>query len=164
MQTPLLVNHAERNVSNLTNLVDHVDELVLAQLSENSNAQNSRQSIILAGLSLSIILFTLPSFWADIDQLNDNTNTIVQAIGSSDLLLALTLLGSILAPFIFIGSFLVALMAGIPMVYRFWRKIQNRRSQNQDLLIEENILVESGTQQYRGWRRLLISSRKNQSL
>lgn len=144
MQTALLVSHAERNISNLTNLVDHVDELYLAQLSENSNAQNSRQSIILAGLSLSIILFTLPSFWADINQLN-TVNGVINFIRQSDFLTALAVLGSILAPLIFLGSILVAVSAAMPARYRFWRRLLIRRRVNgkeQEMLVEESILEE----------------------
>jgi uncharacterized membrane protein YqjE len=121
MQVSVLVNNAERNVSNLTNLVDHVDELVLAQLSESSNEQNSRQSLILAGLSLSIILFTLPSFWADISQLN-STNILIQFIQQNNILTALAVLGSILAPVIFIGSIMVAVSAAVPSKYKFWKQ------------------------------------------
>lgn len=121
MQVSILVSNAERNVSNLTNLVDHVDELVLAQLSESSNEQNSRQSLILAGLSLSIILFTLPSFWADISQLN-STNILVQLIQHYNILTALAVLGSILAPVIFIGSIMVAVSAAMPSKYKFWKQ------------------------------------------
>jgi hypothetical protein len=121
MQVSILVNNAERNVSNLTNLVDHVDELVLAQLSESSNEQNSRQSLILAGLSLSIILFTLPSFWADINQLS-STNTLIQFIQRYNILTALAVMGSILAPIIFIGSIMVAVSAAMPSKYKFWKR------------------------------------------
>jgi hypothetical protein len=121
MQVSILVNNAERNVSNLTNLVDHVDELVLAQLSESSNEQNSRQSLILAGLSLSIILFTLPSFWADISQLS-STNALVEFIQQNNILTALAVLGSILAPIIFIGSIIVAISAAMPAKFKFWKR------------------------------------------
>ncbi len=151
MQTSLLVNHAERNVSNLTNLVDHVDELVVAQLSESSNAQNSRQSLILAGLSLSIILFTLPSFWADIDSLNDNP--VVQLIRGSELLNGLALAGSILAPFFLLLSVVIALMAGVPMIFRFSRKMQSRRNHHKDDFFDEAILEEAIVERRR-WLRI----------
>ncbi|MBZ0297442.1 MAG: hypothetical protein K8L99_33090 [Anaerolineae bacterium] len=119
MEVALLLGHAERNVSNLTDLVDHVDEIYLAQLSERSNEQNSRQSIILAGLSLSIILFTLPSFWADINQLN-SFNSVINFVRSTSLLGMLALLGSILAPIIFVGSIIMALWAALPERYKSW--------------------------------------------
>lgn len=125
MQITVLMQHAERNVSNLTNLVDHVDEIYLAQLSERSNEQNSRQSIILAGLSLTIILFTLPSFWADITAL-DATNNVVLAIQGTDFLGALAVLGSLLAPFIFCFSVLMLLLVVIPTRYKFWRRRAHR--------------------------------------
>ncbi len=121
MNVALLLNHAERNVSNLTDLVDHVDEIYLAQLSERSNEQNSRQSLILAGLSLSIILFTLPSFWADINQLND-FNSVIDVVKTSNFLSLLALVGSILAPIIFFGSIVMALVVALPERYKFWKK------------------------------------------
>lgn len=121
MEVSLLLGHAERNVNNLTDLVDHVDEIYLAQLSERSNEQNSRQSIILAGLSLSIILFTLPSFWADISQLN-NLNSVIDFVRDTTLLGMLALLGSLLAPVIFVGSIVMALWVALPGRFKSWRR------------------------------------------
>lgn len=135
MQVELLVEHAERNVNNLTDLVDHVDELYLAQLSESSNAQNSRQSLILAGLSLSIILFTLPSFWADINQL-DEVNGVIRFLQQHDILLALSFVGSVLAPFIFFGSVIIAFSAAMPAKYKFWRWRSAKRKEEVDALID----------------------------
>lgn len=120
MQINLLVQHAERNVSNLTNLVDHVDEIYLAQLSERSNEQNSRQSIILAGLSLTIILFTMPSFWADILQL-DAADSVVEFVRRTDFLSTLAMVGSILAPIIFVFSVLMLILVIMPNRFKFWR-------------------------------------------
>ncbi len=147
MQVSILVNNAERNVSNLTNLVDHVDELVLAQLSESSNEQNSRQSLILAGLSLSIILFTLPSFWADINQLS-STNILIQFIQRYNILTALAILGSILAPIIFIGSIMVAVSAAMPLKYKFWKRHKKAtRSNDADTLMKSRAQIEENLTQ-----------------
>ncbi len=66
---PLLMQHAERNVANLSELINHIDELYLADLSENNNRLSFYLSILLAGLPLSVIVFTVISFWADADDL-----------------------------------------------------------------------------------------------
>ncbi|GAB4439141.1 MAG: hypothetical protein OHK0015_33630 [Chloroflexi bacterium OHK40] len=66
---PLLMQHAERNVANLNELINHIDELYLADLSENNNRLSFYLSILLAGLSLSVIVFTVISFWADAEDL-----------------------------------------------------------------------------------------------
>lgn len=131
MQVPLLLNHAERNVSNLTSLVDHVDEIYLAQISERGNQQNSRQAVFLAGLSLSIILFTLPSFWADINQLN-SLNSVIAFVQRDGLLSILALIGSVLAPVIFFGSIAMAASAAMPeerKLWKRWRKIRPKSKQ-----------------------------------
>lgn len=131
MGSKLLVGHAERNVANLTNLVDHVDEIYLAQLSERSNEQNSRQSVILAGLSLTIILFTLPSFWADLEALG-GLGGLLGFIQRGDLLNMLGLLGSILAPVIFIGSVLMLVLVITPNRLKFWRRRRPRGAAQRD--------------------------------
>jgi uncharacterized membrane protein len=49
--------------------VNHIDELYLADLSEKSNENDSRLSMILAAVSLTLTILILPSFWADIGQI-----------------------------------------------------------------------------------------------
>lgn len=68
---PTLMDHAEKNVANLNELVNHIDELYLADLSESNNRLSFYLSTLLAGLSLSVIVFAVISFWADADQLLD---------------------------------------------------------------------------------------------
>jgi hypothetical protein len=67
---PRLFGHVERNVSSLNSLLNHIDELYLADLSEQRNGLASLTSILLAGFSLIIILFTIPSFWSDSKDIN----------------------------------------------------------------------------------------------
>lgn len=66
---PTLMDHAEKNVASLNEMVNHIDELYLADLSESSNRMSFYLSTLLAGLSLSVIIFTVISFWADADNL-----------------------------------------------------------------------------------------------
>lgn len=63
---PLLLQHTERNVNHINDLINHVDELYLASISERSNRQSFWVSAGLAGVSLAFILYTLPSFWIDL--------------------------------------------------------------------------------------------------
>ncbi|MBU0511643.1 MAG: hypothetical protein KJ638_08070 [Chloroflexi bacterium] len=66
---PLLLQHIERNVNHINDLINHFDELYLAALSERGSKQSFWISAGLAGVSLAFILYTLPSFWADLQSL-----------------------------------------------------------------------------------------------
>ena len=65
LNIPQLINHAETNVDNMTNLINHQDELYLANLSERSNKSNQRLTTTLFLASLALLIFSLPSFWVD---------------------------------------------------------------------------------------------------
>lgn len=67
---PVLIQHAEKNVANLNELVNHIDDLYLADLSERNNRLSFYLSMLLAGLSLSVVVFAVISFWADTKQLD----------------------------------------------------------------------------------------------
>lgn len=120
---PLLLEHAERNVGNLTGLLDHVDELYLAEVSERSNQQTFWLSSVLAALSLSITLFALPSFWADIADLQSRTP---QASGLS-VIPVVAAVGDVLAPLLIAVSLLIALTAA-------WRALRFRTRTQQHRL------------------------------
>ncbi len=66
---PILMDHAEKNVNSLNEMVNHIDELYLADLAESNNRMSFYLSTLLAGLSLSVIVFTVISFWADSEDL-----------------------------------------------------------------------------------------------
>lgn len=117
---PLLLEHAERNVGNLTSLLDHVDELYLAEVSERSNQQTFWLSSVLAALSLSITLFALPSFWADIADLQANQ----PAANSLAIVPLVAVVGDILAPLLIVISLLIALTAA-------WRALRFRSRSRQ---------------------------------
>jgi len=63
---PIILQHIERNINSINSVVDHVDELYLADLSEKQNDNATILSIGLAAASLTLTLLMLPSFWADI--------------------------------------------------------------------------------------------------
>lgn len=65
---PKILEHVERNIDSIVEFVNHIDELYLADLSEKSNENDSRLSMILAAVSLTLTILILPSFWADIGQ------------------------------------------------------------------------------------------------
>ncbi len=82
---PMLLEHIERNVSNINDLINHFDELYLASLSERGSKQSFWISAGLAGVSLAFILYTLPSFWADLSHIMSKKNplfNIVEWIGN----------------------------------------------------------------------------------
>ena len=64
---PTIQENIERNISSISSVVDHVDELYLADLSEKQNDNSTILSIGLAAASLTLTLLMLPSFWADIE-------------------------------------------------------------------------------------------------
>lgn len=90
---PLLIEHTERNVNNMNHLLDHIDELHLAQLSEKTNRWTYNLSVLLTALSLSFVIFAVVQFWASIEQLSSGTLTTVEL----DLLPFIARYGSILA-------------------------------------------------------------------
>lgn len=66
---PIILEHIERNINSINSVVDHVDDLYLADLSEKSNESANRLAIVLAAASLTLTILILPSYWADIKQL-----------------------------------------------------------------------------------------------
>ncbi len=95
--------------------------------SERTNQETFWLSLVLAGLSLSITLFALPSFWADLANLNGG-----QAVHliQPDTIQWIGMVGDILAPVLILGSLAIALTA----TYRFvsfrtrQRRLHRRRS------------------------------------
>ncbi|MBC7871476.1 MAG: hypothetical protein H7Y09_11610 [Chitinophagaceae bacterium] len=120
MKIDVVLGHTERNVGSLTSLVNHVDELYLAGLSEDNNRETFWMSLALAALSFSIILFSLPSFWADIKQLNPPAITDLIVNRAIPLL---TIIGSILAPVIILISMAISLTSA-------WRTYRTRRQRH----------------------------------
>jgi hypothetical protein len=66
---PPILEHIERNINSTAEFVNHIDELYLADLSEKSNENDTRLSMILAAASLTLTILILPSFWADLGQI-----------------------------------------------------------------------------------------------
>ncbi len=69
---PLALQHAAENISNLNALVEHLDELFLADTSLHRDRINFLASLIFTGFSLVLTVLMLPSFWADIHQLDES--------------------------------------------------------------------------------------------
>ncbi|MEM8858346.1 MAG: hypothetical protein AAGD96_08500 [Chloroflexota bacterium] len=69
LNIPDLIDHAETNVDNMTNLINHQDELYLASLSKKGNDQSRRLSvwffIVSIIFSFILLVYSLPSFWVD---------------------------------------------------------------------------------------------------
>lgn len=130
MQIGSLLNHAELNVTNLTSLVNHVDELYLADLSEKNNKQTFWLSLLIASLSFSITLFSLPSFWADTVQLSEALRTNVGAV---DVLNVILVLGNyVLGPVLILGipafTTYVFVRQFLPNALRLSQRLQRRRT------------------------------------
>lgn len=67
---PQSLQHAAENISNLNALVEHLDELFLADTSTQREQLNFRSSLAITALSLVLTVLILPSFWADLRQLD----------------------------------------------------------------------------------------------
>jgi len=62
---PTLLTHIDRNINSINSVVDHVDELYIADLTEKNNDKTTLLSVVLAAASLILTILILPSFWAD---------------------------------------------------------------------------------------------------
>ncbi|HET6594557.1 MAG TPA: hypothetical protein VFG81_02970 [Anaerolineales bacterium] len=65
LNVPQTLSHVESNISSINSMVDHVDEMYVADLSEQSNDMATLLSLGLAAASFVLTLLILPSFWAD---------------------------------------------------------------------------------------------------
>lgn len=119
MQIVRFLAHAERNVTSLTRFVDHIDELYIAEQSERSNESTNRVSTLLGVVSLSVILFSLPSFWRDSQELH--ANLLINQYLTTDVISAISLIGSALA-------IAMGFMSILLVIYTFLRQRGRRRS------------------------------------
>jgi hypothetical protein len=69
MNVPLLLEHAEANLSSATELLDYFDDMYLTELSFDNNRRATRMSFLLAVASLGLSLLVIPSFWTDLLQM-----------------------------------------------------------------------------------------------
>lgn len=121
---PLSLQHASENISNLNALVEHLDELFLADSSSKQDKVNFFTSIAFASLSMVLVLLMLPSFWADLHQLDETLTPGVLAA----YLLPLNRTGTVLA-FLLLGISLVALAFSI---YLLIKNIHRKRKPRPD--------------------------------
>ncbi len=133
MRISRFLDHAERNVTSLTRFVDHIDELYLAEQSERSNQSTNRVSTLLGVVSLSVIVFSLPSFWRDSQEIQENL--WINQYLTPDVISALALMGSVLA----IGLGIL----GIGLVIHtliFRRRNRKRRNLKLRSILPDNLL------------------------
>ena len=135
MQIATLLNHAELNVNNLTSLVNHVDELYLADLSEKNNKQTFWLSLLIASVSFSITLFSLPSFWADTVQLSETLRTNVGAVDVLNLILGIG--NFVLGPLLILGipafTTYIFIRQFMPNAARLSQRIKTKRNRTAKL-------------------------------
>lgn len=85
MGLPQLLEQIDRNIDSVNSAVDHMDELYLADLAEDSNNFSFFLSVGLAAFSLLLTVLIIPSFWADIKQstqIPDHFLKFVEVIGN----------------------------------------------------------------------------------
>lgn len=133
MRISRFLDHAERNVTSLTRFVDHIDELYIAEQSERSNQSTNRVSTLLGVVSLSVIVFSLPSFWRDSQEIQDDL--WINQYLTPDVISTLALLGSLLA----IGlGFLGILLVLHTLLFR--RRNRKRRLVKMRSILPDNLL------------------------
>ncbi|MCP4421440.1 MAG: hypothetical protein GY805_32930 [Chloroflexi bacterium] len=72
LDVPRILEHIERNIESINSVVNHVDELYIADLSEKSNDKATILSIGLAAVSFIVTFLALPSFWFDLSEMFAN--------------------------------------------------------------------------------------------
>ncbi len=114
---PLTLQHLERNIVSIASMVDHVDELYLTDLSEKNNDKTTVLSLGLAAASLTLTFLMLPSFWADMYQLNQEyISSVWKQLGSGFSFL-FGALGTLLAMILIFLAFILLRMAIIQRKY-----------------------------------------------
>jgi hypothetical protein len=117
LDVPKTLQHLERNIDSIASMVDHVDELYLADLSEKSNDKTTLLSLGVAAASLTLTLLMLPSFWVDMYQLNQEYISSVWEQGGSGFSLLFVSLGTLLAMILIFLAFILLRMAFIQRKY-----------------------------------------------
>jgi hypothetical protein len=107
---PTILQHVERNIDSIVEFVNHIDELYLADLSEKSNENDTRMSMILAAASLTLTILILPSFWADISQVIGPPFSRVQDFYRR-ILPTMEILGDVLAAILILAALLLLRLA-----------------------------------------------------
>lgn len=87
MGLPQLLVQIDRNIDSVNSAVDHLDELVLADLAEDSNDISFVLTLGLAAFSLLLTILIIPSFWADLPHghflsIPNSVSNFVDAIGN----------------------------------------------------------------------------------
>ena len=108
----LALEHIQRNLDAINQLGDHIDELYLGDLAEENNNFSFWSSMGLAGLSLILTVLILPSFWADMQQLNAKSVSqhIIRGLPIIDKI------GDFLAIFLIIGASFMFLASIVQMI------------------------------------------------
>lgn len=132
MQITRFLDHAERNVTSLTRFVDHIDELYIAEQSERSNESTNRVSTLLGVVSLSVILFSLPSFWRDSQEIHDGL--LIDQYLTPQFISIISLVGSVLAIALGLMGFLLVIFT------LFRRRRQKRRRTRLRAMLPDQLL------------------------
>ena len=107
---PRILEHVERNIASIVEFVNHIDELYLADLSEKSNENDARLSMILAAASLTLTILILPSFWADMSQIIDPQSSRYNDVYST-IMPWMELFGDVLAVILILAAIFLLILA-----------------------------------------------------
>ncbi len=118
---PLSLQHASENIANLNALVEHMDELFLADSTSKQDKLNFFTSIAFASLSMVLVLLMLPSFWADLHQLD---RTVTPGLLAS-YLLTLNWTGTGLAFVLMVISLITLALSTFLLIKNFFRNHQS---------------------------------------
>ncbi|HCR70187.1 MAG TPA: hypothetical protein DIW23_01985 [Anaerolineae bacterium] len=113
------LEHIQRNIDAINQFGDHLDELYLADLTENNNKLSLFSSTLLAGISFILTILILPSFWADIKDIKGFHSKYLEFLLTW--LKEMELIGSILATIMIFLAFLMMIVS-IPQLYKILKK------------------------------------------
>lgn len=124
---PILLTHIDRNISSLISMMDHIDELYALDLAEKDNDLSTVLTAGLATVSFLLTLIMLPSFWADILQVQKvaiETNSETTLVFLPMIFWIGTLLGGVLFAFSLLLGFVS--LRHLPQIWKVLRRSLNR--------------------------------------
>lgn len=125
---PASLQHAAENITNLNALVEHLDELFLADSASQRERLNFLSSMAITALSLVLTILMLPSFWADLKQLGSSK---IPSIFSGEWLTRINFIGSWLAVSLIIFSIVILLISVLLLINNLFHWYKQRTSTHQ---------------------------------
>jgi len=119
---PTLLTHIDRNITSLNSLVNHIDELYALDLAEKNNDLSAVMTLGLTAISFILTLIMLPSFWADLQQM-DSTGQVLTRLSNESFRNSLGWVGTCIGSALILFSLFVGLRS-IAYLGKVWGVIK----------------------------------------